>query len=96
MSKVPLTMLGAEKLRDELHHLKTEERPSGIYAISLARAQGDLSENAVYDAAKERQSFIEGRILELEGKLSNAQIIDPAALDAEGRCVCGATVELSE
>lgn len=96
MSKVPLTMLGAEKLRDELHHLKTEERPSVINAISEARAHGDLSENAEYDAAKERQSFIEGRILELEGKLSNAQIIDPAALDAEGRCVFGATVELSD
>ena len=82
MSKVPLTMLGAEKLRDELHHLKTEERPSVINAISEARAHGDLSENAEYDAAKERQSFIECRILELEGKLSNAQIIDPAALDA--------------
>ena len=96
MSKVPLTMLGAEKLRDELHHLKTEERPSVINAISEARAHGDLSENAEYDAAKERQSFIEGRILELEGKLSNAQIIDPTALDAEGRCVFGATVELSD
>ena len=96
MSKVPLTMLGAEKLRDELYHLKTEERPSVINAISEARAHGDLSENAEYDAAKERQSFIEGRILELEGKLSNAQIIDPAALDAEGRCVFGATVELSD
>ena len=96
MSKVPLTMLGAEKLRDELHLLKTEERPSVINAISEARAHGDLSENAEYDAAKERQSFIEGRILELEGKLSNAQIIDPAALDAEGRCVFGATVDLSD
>ena len=77
MSKVPLTMLGAEKLREELHQLKTEERPSVISAIQEARAHGDLSENAEYDAAKERQSFIEGRILELEGKLSNAQIIDP-------------------
>ncbi len=96
MSKVPLTMLGAEKLRDELHHLKTTERPSVISAISEARAHGDLSENAEYDAAKERQSFIEGRILELEGKLSNAQVIDPAALDAEGRCVFGATVHLSD
>ena len=96
MSKVPLTMLGAEKLREELHQLKTEERPSVISAIQEARAHGDLSENAEYDAAKERQSFIEGRILELEGKLSNAQIIDPAALDAEGRCVFGATVDLCD
>ena len=74
MSKVPLTISGAEKLRNELHQLKSEERPAVINAISEARAHGDLSENAEYDAAKERQSFIEGRILELEGKLSNAQI----------------------
>ena len=78
MSKVPLTVNGAEKLRSELHHLKTVERPAVIQAIAEARAQGDLSENAEYDAAKERQGFIEGRIDELEGKLANAQIIDPA------------------
>ena len=82
MSKVPLTVTGAEKLRVELHRLKTVERPWVIAAIAEARAHGDLSENAEYDAAKERQGFIEGRIQEVEGKLSNAQIIDPALLDA--------------
>ncbi|QEL64562.1 transcription elongation factor [Oryzomicrobium terrae] len=96
MSKIPLTVAGAEKLRTELHHLKTVERPAVIQAISEARAQGDLSENAEYDAAKEKQGFIEGRIQELEGKLSNAQIIDPKLLDADGRCVFGATVELED
>lgn len=96
MSKVPLTVTGAEKLRAELHHLKTVERPSVIAAIAEARAQGDLSENAEYDAAKERQGFIEGRIQEVEGKLSNAQIIDPKLLDADGRCVFGATVEMED
>ena len=96
MAKIPLTVFGAEKLRQELHNLKTVERQSVISAIAEARAQGDLSENAEYDAAKERQSFIEGRIAELEGKLSNAQIIDPALLDADGRCVFGATVDLQE
>lgn len=96
MSKVPLTIKGAEKLRAELHQLKTVERPSVIAAIAEARSQGDLSENAEYDAAKERQAFVEGRIQEVEGKLSNAQIIDPALLDADGRCVFGATVELED
>ncbi len=96
MSKVPLTVTGAEKLRLELHHLKTVERPSVIAAIAEARAHGDLSENAEYDAAKERQSFVEGRIVELESKLSNAQIIDPKLLDAEGNVVFGATVELED
>ena len=96
MLKVPLTMVGAEKLHEELHKLKTEERPSVISAISEARAHGDLSENAEYDAAKERQGFVEGRIIELEGKLSNAQIIDPEKLDAEGRCVFGATAHLCD
>jgi transcription elongation factor GreA len=96
MAKIPLTVIGAELLRQELHTLKTVERQSVIQAIAEARAQGDLSENAEYDAAKERQSFIEGRIAELEGKLSNAQIIDPKLLDAEGRCVFGATVELQD
>lgn len=96
MNKVPLTVKGAELLRSELHQLKTVERPRVIAAIQEARSHGDLSENAEYDAAKERQSFIEGRIVEVEGKLANAQIIDPAHLDADGRCVFGATVELEE
>lgn len=96
MNKVPLTVVGAERLKAELQHLKNVERPSVINAISDARAQGDLSENAEYDAAKERQSFIEGRIAELESKLSNAQIIDPKLLDADGRCVFGSTVELQD
>jgi transcription elongation factor GreA len=96
MSKVPLTTHGAELLRTELHNLKTIERPSVIAAIAEARSHGDLSENAEYDAAKERQSFVEGRIAEVEFKLSNAQIIDPQQLDAEGRCVFGATVDLED
>lgn len=96
MSKVPLTVAGAEKLRAELHRLKTIERPSVIAAIAEARSHGDLSENAEYDAAKERQAFVEGRIQEVEGKLSNAQIIDPKLLDADGRCVFGATVEIED
>ncbi len=96
MSKVPLTVAGAEKLREELHRLKTVDRPWVIGAIAEARSHGDLSENAEYDAAKERQGFIEGRIQEVEGKLSNAQIIDPKLLDADGRCVFGATVELED
>lgn len=96
MSKVPLTVTGAEKLRQELHRLKTVDRPNVIAAIAEARSHGDLSENAEYDAAKERQGFIEGRIQELEGKVSNAQIIDPKLLDADGRCVFGATVELED
>jgi transcription elongation factor GreA len=83
-------------MRAELHKLKTVERPSVITAIAEARAQGDLSENAEYEAAKERQSFIEGRIIELEAKLSNAQIINPTLLDAEGRCVFGATIDLED
>lgn len=96
MSKIPLTISGAEKLRAELHRLKTVERPAVIAAIAEARSHGDLSENAEYDAAKERQGFIEGRIQEIEGKLGNAQIIDPRALEADGRCVFGATVELED
>lgn len=96
MNSVPITVRGAELMKQELHRLKTIERPSVITSISEARAQGDLSENAEYDAAKERQSFIEGRIQELEGKLSNAQVIDPKLLDAEGRVVFGATVELED
>ncbi len=96
MNKYPLTVVGAEKLRAELQHLKSVERPAVIQAIAEARAQGDLSENAEYDAAKEKQGFIEGRIADLEGKLSNAQIIDPTTLDADGRIVFGATVELED
>jgi transcription elongation factor GreA len=96
LGKIPLTVTGAEKLRQELHQLKTVERQKVIAAIAEARSHGDLSENAEYDAAKERQSFIEGRIAEVEGKLANAQIIDPKLLDADGRCVFGATVELQD
>ena len=96
MSKIPLTIVGAEKLRAELHELKTVRRPAIIAAIAEARSHGDLSENAEYAAAKERQSFIEGRFVELESKLSNAQIINPALLDADGRCVFGATIELED
>lgn len=96
MNKIPLTVNGAEKLRVELHRLKTVDRPNVIAAIAEARSHGDLSENAEYDAAKERQGFIEGRIQEVEGKLSNAQIIDPKLLDADGRCVFGATVEMED
>lgn len=96
MSKIPLTVVGAETLRAELHRLKTVDRPNVIAAIAEARSHGDLSENAEYDAAKERQGFIEGRIQEVEGKISNAQIIDPKALDADGRCVFGATVDLED
>lgn len=96
MSKVPLTVTGAEKLREELHRLKTVDRPSVVAAIAEARSHGDLSENAEYDAAKERQAFVEGRIKEIEGKLSNAQIIDPKLLDADGRCVFGSTVDLED
>ena len=96
MQKTPLTVTGAEKLKSELHHLKTVERPRVIDAIAEARSHGDLSENAEYDAAKERQSFLEGRIADIESKLGNAQIIDPSTLDADGRCVFGATVELED
>lgn len=96
MNKVPLTVRGAELLRAELHHLKTVERPRVIEAIAEARSHGDLSENAEYDAAKERQGFIEGRIKDVEGKLSSAQIIDPSLLDADGRVVFGATVDLED
>ncbi|MDP2832472.1 MAG: transcription elongation factor GreA [Pseudomonadota bacterium] len=94
MNKVPLTVVGADLMRNELQRLKSVERPSVIAAIAEARSHGDLSENAEYDAAKEKQGFVEGRIKDLEGKLSNAQIIDPRHLDTEGRVVFGATVEL--
>ena len=96
MATFPVTKRGADKLKAELHRLKTVDRPAVITAIAEARAQGDLSENADYDAAKERQGFIEGRIAEIEGKLSAAQVIDPASVDAGGRVVFGATVELEE
>jgi transcription elongation factor GreA len=96
MNKVPLTIQGAERLRVELHQLKTVDRPNVIAAIAEARSHGDLSENAEYDAAKERQAFVEGRIQEVEGKLSNAQIIDPKLLDVDGRCVFGSTVDLED
>jgi transcription elongation factor GreA len=94
MNKIPITMIGAELLRNELHKLKSVERPSVITAIAEARAHGDITENAEYEAARERQGFIEGRIIELEAKLSNCQIIDPALLDDDGRVVFGSTVEL--
>lgn len=96
MNTYPLTVVGAEKLRTELQNLKSVERPAVIQAIAEARAHGDLSENAEYDAAKEKQGFVEGRIADIEGKLSNAQIIDPTTLDADGRIVFGATVELED
>jgi len=96
MATLPITKRGAEKLKAELQRLKTKERPAVIAAIAEARAQGDLSENAEYDAAKDHQGFIEGRIAEIEGKLSAAQIIDPATVDAEGRVVFGATVDLED
>src|SRR5881275_2394292 len=94
MNKFPVTLNGAEMLRTELHRLKTVDRPNVITAIAEARAQGDLSENAEYDAARERQGFIEGRIIELEAKLANAQVIDPKLLDDDDRVVFGCTVEL--
>lgn len=96
MATIPLTRRGAEKLKEELHRLKSVERHAVIQAIAEARAQGDLSENAEYDAAKDKQGFIEGRILEIEAKLSVAQIIDPSTLDAGGRVVFGSTVDLED
>jgi transcription elongation factor GreA len=96
MSTTPLTIRGAELLKEELNRLKHVERPSVITAIAEARAQGDLSENAEYDAAKERQGFIEGRIAELESKLSTAQIIDPSQIEQDGRVVFGTIVELAD
>lgn len=96
MATIPITKRGAEMLKEELHRLKTVERPGVIAAIAEARAQGDLSENADYDAAKDRQGFIEGRIQEIEGKLSVAQVIDPSGVDGGGKVVFGATVELED
>lgn len=96
MATLPITKRGAEKLKAELHKLKSVDRPWVINAIAEARAQGDLSENAEYDAAKDKQGFIEGRIQEIESKLAGSQIVDPADLHADGRVVFGATVELEE
>jgi transcription elongation factor GreA len=96
MTTIPLTRRGAEKLREELARLKNVERHEVIRAISEARAQGDLSENAEYEAAKDKQGFIEGRIQEIEGKLAAAQVIDPAGIDADGRVVFGSTVDLED
>jgi transcription elongation factor GreA len=96
MIKVPMTVEGAERLKAELHRLKTVERPAVIQALADARSHGDLSENADYDAAKERQGFIEGRISEVESKLAHAQVIDPGAIEADGRVVFGATVEVED
>lgn len=96
MPTMPITLRGHEKLKAELHRLKTKDRPEVINAIAEARSHGDLSENAEYEAAKDRQGFIESRIKDVEGKLSAAQVIDPAALDAGGRVVFGCTVELEE
>ena len=92
--KIPITLVGAEKMRTELQRLKSKDRPEVITAIAEARAQGDITENAEYEAARERQGFIEGRIIELEARLANAQVIDPALLDDDGRVVFGSTVEL--
>jgi transcription elongation factor GreA len=96
MATIPITKVGAEKLKAELHQLKTVDRPWVINAISEARAQGDLSENAEYEAAKDRQGFIEGRIQEIESKLSVAQIINPSEMDAGGKVVFGSTIELED
>lgn len=96
MATIPLTLRGAELLKNELHQLKTVERHAVIQAISEARAQGDLSENAEYEAAKDKQGFIEGRIKELEGKLAAAQVIEPSTLNADGRVVFGSTVDLED
>ena len=96
MTTIPLTLKGAEKLKAELQRLKTQDPPAVIAAIAEARSHGDLSENAEYDAAKDRQGFIEGRIKEIEGKLSSARIIDPGQLHADGRVVFGATVDLED
>lgn len=96
INQIPVTVLGIEMLKEELQKLRSVDRPNVIQAIAEARAQGDLSENAEYESAKERQSFIEGRIAELEAKLSNAMVIDPRTLNAEGRCVFGATVEVED
>jgi len=94
MNKSPMTLTGAQRLREELHQLKTVDRPRITAAIAEARAHGDLKENAEYHAAREQQSFAEGRIQEIEGKLSNAEIIDVTKIDAGGKVIFGSTVEL--
>jgi transcription elongation factor GreA len=91
-----MTVRGEKLLREELHHLKTVERPTIVQAIAEARAQGDISENAEYDSAKEKQGFIEGRIQDLDGKVSNAQIIDPKEIGADGKVVFGCCVEVED
>jgi transcription elongation factor GreA len=96
LTQIPVTIIGAALMKDELARLRSVDRPEVIQAIAEARAQGDLSENAEYEAAKEKQSFIEGRIAELESKLSNLQVIDPKTLNAEGRVVFGATVRIED
>jgi transcription elongation factor GreA len=96
MATIPLTRRGADKLKEELHRLKTVERHAVIEAIAEARAQGDLSENAEYDAAKDKQGFIEGRIKEIEAKLAAAQVIEPESIQADGKVVFGATVDLED
>ena len=96
LSQIPVTVLGAALMKEELQKLRSDDRPNVIQAIAEARAQGDLSENAEYEAAKEKQSFIEGRIAELESKLSNLFVIDPKTLNAEGRVVFGATVRIED
>ena len=95
-TRIPLTVAGVEKLKAELQRLKSVERPSVIAALTEARSHGDLSENAEYDAAKERQGFVEGRISRLEANLALAQVVDPASIDADGRIVFGATVDLED
>ncbi len=96
MKKIPITVIGAEKLKVELHRLKTVERPRIIQAIAEARSHGDLSENAEYHAAKEQQGFVEGRIAEFENRLAMAQVIDPLTVNANGRVVFGATLDLMD
>ncbi|HTS22550.1 MAG TPA: transcription elongation factor GreA [Casimicrobiaceae bacterium] len=96
MNKHPMTLAGAQALKGELHRLKTVERPAIVRAIAEARSHGDISENAEYDAAKERQGFIEARIRDIESKLAHAHVVDPAAVDAGGRIVFGATVDLED
>jgi transcription elongation factor GreA len=96
MAQIPMTRNGLEALKEELQKLKSVDRPEIIEAIAEARAQGDLSENAEYESAKEKQGFIEGRIADIEAKISQAEVIDPSSLNAGGRCVFGATIEMED